>query len=169
MLERQRPSRLICSELSPLGGLRRAAGAQRMGGEAFDVEAGGGGTFDDQRQAPRGETRPDRAVAFDRAQDGTACDRGVVEPGPQCAHRAGRKRRAVRDREDRGLALLVGPGPAHRERHALGDELHVVNVECNQLAAAQGADEADKLERGDAPPLPSAVPSRRSRSAPGTR
>jgi hypothetical protein len=25
------------------------------------------------------------------------------------------------------------------------------------------------LERGDAPPLPSAVPSRRSRSAPGTR
>jgi hypothetical protein len=53
---------------------------------------------------------------------------------------------AVRDRQHRALALLVGLGAAHQHLQPFGDLDQVVDVERDQLGAAQEAGEADQQQ-----------------------
>jgi hypothetical protein len=87
------------------------------------------------------------AVAVHRADESRPRDRARREPGPDRAHRAGRRRRAERDADVAPLALLVRLRPADGDDQAVGRLPHVGDVEPDQLGAADGAGEAEQQER----------------------
>jgi hypothetical protein len=112
--------------------------------EGRGLQVGGGGALHDCRHGPVGQPPgPDVAMAAERPKERTFSNRGGGEPGLQGSYRTAPTRQA-RDPDEAPGALLVGLGAArlqHDPVRLVGDDVR--DVEPDQLAAAEGAHEAD--------------------------
>ena len=104
--------------------------------------------FDDQRHGLIGEAlRFEVAVAIDGSEDWPTLDAALRKPVAQRAHRAGQRVRAERQANLAALGFLVGLRAAQLDDQAVGGEADIGDVERDELAAAEGAGEADQQQR----------------------
>jgi hypothetical protein len=139
----------LVGALAALRGRRRCSGAEAVGGEARYVEpCAAGCALHGMRDVLRAQAAPEVAVAVDGAEERAVLSPGGVEPGFQGANRAGCGARAARYGDLRARADLIGFRAADGEGRALLDEVHVVEVERHEFAAAERSGESEEKNAG---------------------
>jgi hypothetical protein len=132
------------------GGRGRQPGPQAVAGEAGRVEASAPGpALDDARDASIGQAPEAHAAGRVQAQEQWS----AIVPGDDGAHvcestldglhgaRLGRG--AVRHADRPALRFLIGLGAAQLDAHAAGCEFEILDVERDQLRAAERPGEAE--------------------------
>ena len=103
--------------------------------------------LDRDRDALAGEPLgTDVAVTIDGSEDRAAGDPRRREPGRERPHRARLGVLPVGDGHLAAGTLLVGLGARQRDDDALGNELDVLAVDADELAASEGAGEAQEQQ-----------------------
>jgi hypothetical protein len=73
------------------------------------------------------------AVVVNRAEDRPGCDRALIQPGLQGAHRARGSVRAVRDFQSSPVSFLIGLRTPQRDHDTVAPELDMLAVEGYQF------------------------------------
>lgn len=96
------------------------------------------------RNDPRGEaSAADPSCAIDPPEDGTFLKVGDCEPMAQALHRTGRRISSGEDGHFFEIAFLIRFGATEPEDEAVGFEAEVGEVQADELAASEGAGEAE--------------------------